>query len=173
MCSLFWKDQLQRKLSALSAPERAHSVAVIGMGNELYGDDAVGLEVVRALKPVVAQNPSTLIIEAGLAPENCLGQILCFNPGLVIFVDAAQMDEVPGTIRWLERDSMAGTGFSTHTLSAALLLQFLSSEIGCDTAVIGIQPAQNQLQVPISTPVQEAVREVASGLEKLLAEASQ
>ncbi len=78
-------------------------VAIVGIGNELRCDDAAGSLVARGLhdlqqavngsRPLVYE---TLVIDAGEAPENITGNLRTFKPGLILFIDAAEMGKAPG-----------------------------------------------------------------------------
>jgi len=152
-------------------------VAVVGIGQALNGDDAAGVKVAQALsrrqragRGGAAQPApfSLLVVEAAHAPENCTGVIRRFAPHLVILVDAADMGDPPGTIRWLDWQDTSGLGASTHTLPPYLLARYLTTELSCDVALIGIQPKGTDLGGPVSPPVQRAVRAVGEGLAALL-----
>ena len=45
-----------------------------------------------------------------------------------------------------------------------MLAQFIHLEIGCDVAVLGIQPLQNEIASELSSPVRAAIDELTSGL---------
>ncbi len=158
-------------------PASPPRVAVVGVGQELNGDDAAGVRVAQALlkrqragssdapRPVPF---SLLVVEAAHAPENCLGAIRRFSPDLVILVDAAEMGDPPGTIRWLDWRNTASFGTSTHTLSLSMMATYLVDELACDIGVIGIQPCNTSLGAPVSAVVRRAVRIVAHGLAAFL-----
>jgi Ni,Fe-hydrogenase maturation factor len=55
-------------------------------------------------------------------------------------IDAAQMDEVPGTVRLISYEDVTGVGASTHTLPLHILASYLTSELGCEITLLGIQP---------------------------------
>ncbi|MFN2290975.1 MAG: hydrogenase maturation protease, partial [Anaerolineae bacterium] len=101
------------------------------MGHELRGDDAAGIAVARALQAALSDDDGLLVIAAGPAPENFIGPLRRFNPDQVLFVDATQMDEVPGAIRWLSWQELQGSGPWTHALSPQALNHFLVGELGC------------------------------------------
>ena len=139
---------------------------LIGIGSDLRGDDSAGLMVARQLlKHPHAEN--LLIIEGGPAPENVTGRIRAFHPDLVIFIDAAHIDEPPGTIQWIPLDSIDGMSASSHSLPLSMLASYLTAEIGCDISVIGIQPAQNEVGTKLSFPVQNAIDDIVIELGKL------
>jgi hydrogenase 3 maturation protease len=153
-------------------------VAVVGIGNELSGDDAAGIAVARALGSKIRNHPvapSFCIIEAGMAPENFTGTLRRFRPDLVVLVDAAQMDQAPGTVRWFDAESAAGFSASTHTLPLNLFALYLQSEIGCEVKLLGIQPAHSSTRsfdlersLHLSAPVQKATREVVLETARIL-----
>ena len=108
-----------------------------------------------------------LIIEGGPAPENVTGQIRAFHPDNVILIDAAHMDEPPGTVQWIPLDSIDGMSASSHSLPLSMLASYLTAEIGCDVSVLGIQPAQNEVGTKLSFPVQAAIDNIVIELGKL------
>lgn len=151
---------------------------MVGIGNELNGDDAAGIAVVRALESELkthAQTPSVCVVQAGTVPENFTGTLRRFHPDLVILVDAAQMDSAPGTIRWYDSESAAGFSASTHTLPLNLFALYLSSEIRCEVKLLGIQPARNSAMsishgtgLHLTAPVEKATRQIVSEISSLL-----
>ncbi len=149
-------------------------MAVVGIGNELRGDDTAGPLVIRALVERQTHDtarPALLALDAGAAPENMTGALRRFAPDLVIFVDAAFADDgaPPGTIEWIDwrlTTGLSATAFagSTHTLPLYVIAQYLVAELGCEVALIGIQAGSVTFDHAASPVTQEAVREVAAGL---------
>ena len=168
MSSPSWRDQLNRKLSQLPATESGPRVAIAGIGHELNGDDAAGLMVARALLAQGSTSDRLLVIDAGPAPENQTGVLRAFRPDLVLLVDAAQMNEAPGAVRWIDWQDTTGLSASTHTLPPYMLARFLVAEFGCAVALLGIQPLGNQIDAPLSPVVQQAVEAVVDGLAEAL-----
>ena len=165
-----WRTRLPR-------PDQSPRVAVVGIGQELRGDDAAGSAVASALRARVDGQRPVLVIDAGPAPENFVGPLRRFRPDLVLLIDSAQMDESPGAIRWLAPaccwrglawEDIGGLGASTHTLPLHVLAEYLTEELGCRVALIGIQPAGTSLGAPLSPPVQAAVDELAQALADLV-----
>jgi len=159
-----WRAALAAALARRRPADRPARVAVLGIGNELAGDDAAGIAVARAL----IGRTQALVIDAGPAPENQTGPLRRFAPDLVLLVDAAQMGAPPGSVRWLDWREIEGLSASTHTLPLNLLAGYLVAEIGCDVAVIGLQPAGNETDTPLSTEARGAVEEVVRGLREAL-----
>lgn len=161
-----WLASLSAKLAYLSKPGNPQRLAVVGIGNELGGDDAAGVQVARLLKPRMVGNQQILVLEAGLAPENFTGLLRRFSPQLILLVDAALMGCLPGTIQVIDWASAEGFSASTHTLPLNILASYLTAELGCELVLIGIQPGQTYMDAPLTSRVQEAVKELTSALVK-------
>ena len=108
------------------------------------------------------------MLDGGLAPENLTGAIRRFSPDLVLLVDAAEMGEPAGAVRWLSWQDTTGVSAATHALPPYMVAQFLASELDCEVALIGIQPQEIAFGASLSPPVQRAVRTVTRGLTALL-----
>jgi hydrogenase 3 maturation protease len=176
----------------MNRPYPSLRVAIVGIGHELRGDDAAGVSVARSLQSAVGTiHPGTarhaisrpkagwragggkcelplLVIDAGAAPENFTGPLRRFDPDLVLLIDAAQLNEAPGSIRWLDWQETSGLSASTHTLPPHVLAEYLVNELGCEVALIGIQPQGDEFDAPLSPPVQQAVDELVRTLERFL-----
>lgn len=159
-------------------------MALLGIGQELNGDDAAGVLIARRLLALTRQEagsphhhstePRTLgsvellVIEAAHAPENCLGPLLRFAPSLVILVDAAELGEPPGAVRWLRWEETAGLSASTHTLPPSMLARFLVPALGCEVAVLAVQAGATAVGAPLTPAVAAAVDDIAHALARLL-----
>ncbi len=157
-----WKEPLSQRLNRLKRADRLPRTCLVGIGSDLRGDDSAGLTVARALRDDkrLADASQLLVVEGGPAPENYTGQIRAFQPDLVLFIDAAHLDELPGTIQWIPLDSIDGMSASSHSLPLSMLARYLTIEIGCEVVVLGIQPRQNEINAELSPPVRAAVDEI-------------
>lgn len=157
-------------------------LAVLGIGNELNGDDAAGMLVARALRDGICGSVGSggswtvptldghfLVIEAGPAPENFTGTLRRFHPELVLLIDAAELGEPPGTVAWVGWAEAGGWSGSTHTLPPSVLAHYLVEELGCEVILVGIQPARLDFCAGVSAEVQQAVTEVAGKIRDLAA----
>ena len=150
-------------------PADVRKIAVLGIGNEQNGDDAAGVLVVRGLKEIfesggVKAARSLLLLEAGLAPENFTGVLRRFQPDMVLLIDAANLSEEPGSTAWIEWEDVGGMSASTHTLPPTLLAEYLIHEINCRVTLIGIQPAQLNLDSPLSIEVKSSIKHLTQAL---------
>jgi len=169
---LSWQDSLSQKLkSKRPDSNRLPRICLIGIGNDLRGDDSAGLIVARELlaDKHFFSKPNLLIIEGGPAPENHTGKLRSFQPELVLFIDAAHLDEPPGAIRWIPLESIDGMSASSHSLPLSILARYISSEFGCQVEVLGIQPVQNELGTELTLPVRTAVEEIVRQMSNLFA----
>lgn len=136
---------------------------VVGVGNRLRGDDALGPLVAEGLAAEFAGR----VIDAGPVPENYLGVLLESAPELVLFVDTADHGAAPG--RWcvVPAGALARRGGSTHTASLQLLAQILEAH-GIRSWLIGVQPRQLEFGAGVSAAVDEAARELSRALTAAL-----
>ncbi|MEA1977839.1 MAG: hydrogenase 3 maturation endopeptidase HyCI [Chloroflexota bacterium] len=135
-----WDNLLGEQLERLWKTTHSLRIAVMGIGHELQGDDAAGVLIARHLQSLLGLSEERLILCAGPAPENCTGALRRFEPDLVLMIDAAQMDEGPGTVQLISCQDITGIGASTHTLPLHILVKYLTSELGCEITLLGIQP---------------------------------
>ena len=159
-----WQASLQSCLNPPNRSENPVRLVVVGIGHELCGDDAVGVRLAGMLKPYAIGNEHLLVLEAGPAPENFTGPVRRFRPDVVLLVDAAQMNAEPGTVRWLDLQETNGISASSHTLPLHILVSYLQAELGCQVALIGIQPEQTFADAPLSASVQRAAQDVVQRL---------
>ena len=173
MLMLTWLSCATQTLNHLELTETSR-VAVLGIGNELSGDDGVGIKIAEGLaktqkeRSTKATPANRLIISAGLAPENFTGLLRQFHPDLVIFIDAADIGSVPGEVEWLAWKEIVGMSGSTHSLPLSILAQYLVVEIGCEVYILGIQAASNGYGEGFTLPVSHAAQEVVEGLGAIL-----
>lgn len=157
-----WTGALAQALANKGKPPVR--VALVGVGNELNGDDAAGGEVIRRLSRYLPSSENLLLLNAGSAPENFSGPLRRFKPDWLIFIDAAWMEEPPGAIRWVEMDEVEGVSAATHGLPVTMLAGYLMTETECRVGLIAIQPASLEFEAKLTPVVVQAVDEVVDGL---------
>lgn len=77
---------------------------IIGLGNPLISDDSVGLRVVAALRPLLADRADVDVAEDYWGGLRLMERMIDYDRAIVI--DAIQTGAVPGTIHLLTTDSM-------------------------------------------------------------------
>jgi len=173
MSTSTWLSLATQTLNRLGLTD-ACRVAILGIGNEINGDDAVGsivatdlMQSVRGASGADFHN-QRLIIPAGPVPENFTGKLRNFHPDLVIVIDAAQLDTTPGQVVWVPWYETVGMSASTHSLPISIFAKYLTAELGCEVFLIGIQAGNNEIGEELSIPVATAANEVVQGLVDLL-----
>jgi hydrogenase 3 maturation protease len=164
-----WVIKLLSSLEALAEHSAPPRVAVMGIGNELQGDDALGVHLARMLKSRIGACERLLVLEAGACPENFCGLLRRFKPDLILLVDAVRMGESPGTVRVLDVNSCASAGFSTHAPCLQLLVDYLEFELGCEILLLGVQAGKFSFEASLSPAVMESVDTLVEQMEELLA----
>ncbi|MFP4482673.1 MAG: hydrogenase 3 maturation endopeptidase HyCI [Thermovirgaceae bacterium] len=131
-----------------------------GLGNELLGDDAAGLLVVRRLAKKAPKGWK--IVECGTVPENYLSTLPKGKAGRLIVIDAADMGLEPGDIRLATIDDIRDVNFSTHGIPLSLLLAPRSAP--AETSIIAIQPLHLAPGESLTPAVKKAVDVVVKSL---------
>jgi hydrogenase 3 maturation protease len=153
--------------------EGARSIAVLGVGSELRGDDAAGVRAAERLARMrearateARENvpPSLRVIIGGTAPENVTGEIKALSPSHLILIDCADMGLPPGSLRILERRDIAGTSFGTHRASLGIFLDYIAQEVQCDVFVLAIQPAALEFGKGMTAEAASAADEAAEAI---------
>lgn len=166
-----WKVSLNLLLQQLASElGKSPRIAILGVGNLLRCDDAAGMLVARELSrhECAVDTDHLLILEASHAPENRTGELRKFAPNLVLFVDAAEMGEIPGTVQWISEEQIDGMSASTHSLPLSMLARYLTLELNCKVILLGIQPASNEVGETVSAKVSQAVHEAVTGLDEAI-----
>jgi hydrogenase maturation protease len=133
------------------------TVLVIGIGNELRGDDAAGLEVVRRLR----EEPGVSVREHQGEPTELLD--LWEGVAAVVLVDAVRSGAAPGTIHRVDASSepvpVALRRSSSHLIGVAEVLELGRALARLPPTVIlyGVEGSQFALGTACSEPVTAAI----------------
>ncbi len=147
--------------------EKGKKYAAMGVGSELRNDDAAGMIFASELESLI-QSDNLLVIGGGSAPENFTGVIKDFKPDILFIVDAAFMGHETGEISLLDSKHIEGISFSTHMLPLPLMLDYLKTEAGCETVIIGIQPENTGQGLEVCEKVETAAKELAKVFASLI-----
>lgn len=143
---------------------------ILGIGNPLGGDDAVGSFVARRISEkrqgkAGAERPGAFppqditAIDAGAAPESYTSIIRRNRPEQLVLVDASDMGLPPGSIRLLSPENIATSSFSTHSMPLSAFVSYVSEFCG-QVYIIGIQPERTTIGGKLSTIVQKSADRV-------------
>ena len=145
---------------------------VLGIGNTLLSDEGLGIHLLHYLQGQNPTLPDITWLDGGtlsitLAPDNEDHENL-------IVLDAAQLNEQPGTVRLLtgaEMDQFVGHGKrSVHEVGLVDLMAIarLQDRLPEKRALLGIQPAKFGWGETLSDAVSRAIPQAASQVMDLL-----
>jgi len=126
-------------------------ILVLGVGNELRGDDAFGPLVIQSLREEIPEGKAMLWF--GESPENFIGSIK-ERPDKLIILDTAQMDREPGTVELVDPAAIVSQP-STHKLPLSLLIDQLRPG---ETIFIAAQPKETGFNSEPSREILKAVK---------------
>ncbi|MEM1513957.1 MAG: hydrogenase maturation peptidase HycI [Candidatus Thermoplasmatota archaeon] len=108
---------------------------LLGIGNEMNGDDGVGIYVAKKIK-----SNEWKAINCATVPENFYGEIIRSKPKKIVMVDAADMGLKWGEIRRIRKEKIGKATFSTHSLPLSIFISNLQKETSAEVIIIGVQP---------------------------------
>ena len=128
-------------------------VVIVGIGNYLRGDDGFGPALIDRLKTKV----KAVCIDAGIAPENQVGNIAKENPDTILLVDAIHLGKNPGEYEILKKEDIIKSGFTTHDISMRMFIEYLQEQAGADIYLLGVQPQDISLGAKMSDRVKDTL----------------
>jgi hydrogenase 3 maturation protease len=152
-----WRVSLQQTATKLNRGTEPPRIAVLGVGNELRGDDAAGVFTVRNLQQKGLASSQFLLLDTGPSPENFTSPVVKFSPDWIIMIDAARLNYRPGRIACFSMDEVGGVGAFTHGLPLSMIGEYLVETTHCVFSLLGIQLAHSEFG---QAPVPEILRAV-------------
>lgn len=164
-----WKKLLKESLNRAALTPHAR-IAILGIGNELNGDDAAGVWLVRRLKSLLPNTPKLLLLDCGQVPENAISALRQLQPSLVLMLDAADFGGFPGEVRWIDPQDTSGFSASSHSLPFSVLSRYLVNEFNCEVVLVGIQPVSLEFDAGLSSQVKNGCATLQKELVSLLSD---
>jgi len=142
-------------------------VAVIGVGNPLYGDDGFGIAAIEALRKETLP-PGVDLIDGGTLGVDLLEFLKDYRT--VIIIDAAEMGLAPGTVRVFRPDEVRslkpGHPLSLHHTDVLGVIE-LGKTLGetlADIYIVAVEPEVLEMREGLSAHVavafSSALREI-------------
>ena len=145
----------------------AERVVIIGMGNELRADDAIGLLVVRLLKPY--SHNRLHVFEGHMTPDVFIAPSCAAYPTHLLIVDAAELHKKPGTWQVLFPNEVEEGLFTTHTIPVVEMAAEIQRRCGAKVAFLGIQPKSRDISLSQSKECLRAAEKIADIIRRIIA----
>ncbi|NOX71075.1 MAG: hydrogenase 3 maturation endopeptidase HyCI [Candidatus Micrarchaeota archaeon] len=131
-------------------------IAIIGVGNDMKGDDGIGPLVAERFFEKVKDAHDTILTKT-YAPENIIGKIISFDPDVVVVFDAAIFGGAPGECRLIEREELTTFSMSTHNAPLGIFFEIIKESSKATIYLIGIQVESTHFGNKISEKVMSSV----------------
>lgn len=158
-----------KRLRRLLAQVRRHGLRllVLGIGNEMLGDDAVGNVLAQDIASL--QSERLLSVPVGVAMENAAHLVRRHRADVVILIDAAQ---ATGSAVWrfVPPSRLDSFCHSTHSVPLSLLVSVWKAEDpDLEVHFIGVRPRSSGFGDPLSEVVAAARAEIVAIFRECLA----
>jgi hydrogenase maturation protease len=149
-----WENKLTEALTSLPGP-----VHLVGVGNSIRTDDAVGLEIVSSLRSRLGATPGPRlrIHPAPVMPERLLSRLASGSGGIVVF-DAVEAAKSPGDIVFCALGDTKYGFFATHNIPLRLVPGLGSR--GNEVFVVGVQPRSLEVGEGLTDEVRASARRI-------------
>lgn len=128
----------------------------MGIGNTARKDDAAGVRVVTRLRGKVPGGVH--LLDVGTTPENYSSKMKQLAPSRIVFLDAVEMGEAPGTYSFIDEETLVSQSVSTHKQPLSMLMSVLKEGLPeAKVRLVGIQPKTTEFGFGMSAPVDRAV----------------
>lgn len=136
------------------------NILVLGVGNLLLSDEAVGVRIVEALEQRYTFSPQIDIVDGGTCGLELMEAMA--NRDHLIVADAVLTGQAPGTVTILrdgEVPALFTRKISPHQLglSDVLMALQLTDEFPQKLTLIGVEPASLDVHIGLTETVQQAL----------------
>jgi hydrogenase 3 maturation protease len=149
-------------LNELAKRLHGKRTVILGVGNPLQGDDAVGPTLIDILHGRV----DATLINAGEVPENYLSAVKAVQPDVVLIIVALELGAEPGGMAGLDADRLRAIENFTRNPGLAFLAMMLQDQTGAEVILVGVQPGRTAFAAELSRPVNQTLQ----NLEEMLVE---
>lgn len=146
----------------LSNPER---IVIIGVGNPLRRDDAIGVEIIHRLENNVSKH--VYLIDSETIPENYVEPISDFKPTHILIIDAALLGMASGKAKLVEDWKESKVAVSTHALPIQIFCAYLAEVTKAKIAMLLIQPKEVDFGEGLTLELKETADTISSHLLKI------
>ena len=137
-------------------------VLVVGIGNEMSGDDAAGLMLVNKLNA----SHEILTLDVGTVPESFIGKMIGAEAEMILLVDAVDFGAAPGSVGLFGIGQITNFWCTTHRVPLRLFMEYLRQETSSEMLLLGIQPKSMGFNAAPSAEVEASVSALAELMNK-------
>jgi hydrogenase 3 maturation protease len=161
-------DKIFKEFTPTEFEFEKYRFAILGIGNDLKGDDGIGWYVVDKIKEKLGKDDNLLLVKTSV-PENHVKEISEFAPKMLIIIDAADFKKGPGSMKIIKESQITKSFVSTHTTPLTLFLRLYQADqlVKRPVLLIGIQRKSNDFGQLISRPVRKSGDRIAKLISKL------
>ena len=147
---------------------KGRRIAVVGIGNILMRDDGIGPAVVHRLENAYRWDDRVELLDAG-APGMELAYLI-EGRDVLVFVDAVELDEPAGTLRWFDHDEIVAGGVPVRVgphdpgIREAILRLELVGEAPRSVELLGVVPEVVDLGAGLTTAARRGVDAATAAL---------
>jgi len=162
------------RLAPGNHPLATAPVLVLGLGNQLLGDDGAGLRLLDALTEVFPANDGVEFMDGGTQGLALTGYLA--DRKAVLVLDAMALGAAPGTVHTLwgdelwrirsERGTTAHEGNALELFATARMLGYHWTEV----AAVGIEPLNIRTGIGLTGEVETALGEALGKARTILDE---
>jgi hydrogenase maturation protease len=148
---------------------KSRPLLLLGMGNPMRGDDAIGHILAEALEPLNGEGFQVHAV--GTAVENAMRWIRETAGGTILLIDAV-FDESIAEGSWglYPADQLDSMCHSTHSIPLSMLIYYWQKEVpDLHVHFLGISIRSNTEMAPLSPALQQAFISLKSGIEEMSA----
>ncbi len=163
---LYWRINQLSEMDLRNWLRGYSKLVILGIGNSMRGDDALGLEIVEQLKGKVPQN---VVLFAGeTTPERFSAKIARLKSTHVLLIDAAHFDAEPGETRLVPPSEIDGVALSTHTAPLYILAEVIEKRARAKVMLLGVQPKRVHFGEQMTPEAHKAAKKVAKIIVEIL-----
>lgn len=149
-------------------------IRVIGIGNQLMGDDGVGIRVAEELRSELPDTPAVEVVCGGVAGMALMPTVLGADD--VVFVDALAVDAEPGAIFRFDPDEAGVSGLRSTTshgmgipylITNARMLGHFPNFLVYAVQIGDITTGPDTLSPPVEAAVSKVVTMVAEDVARM------
>lgn len=149
-------DDLDKRLTSRTV--------ILGVGNDIKGDDGVGPYVAGLLEEDFKS------IDGKSVPESFAHDVISLGPDIVLIIDATKMSSVPGSVGIFTKEDVSNVSSSTHSMPLSMLAKHIENEAGCEVYIIGIEPEDTNFGMSLTKTVKDSAEELAAILRSFRSE---